>query len=88
MIMPYPIVYNRIAEIISLKRVSDPGIVMYALKFKVGKQKFTAYLGSNICDEQIRHAIKINYEQQTRDRRETEYKNSLPGSKINFVSPL
>lgn len=86
--MPYRIEYDRVAKIISIKRVRDPGIVLYKVIFKVGKRKFKAYLGNNLSEDTIQEAIKRNYEQQTRDLKTREYRDSLPGSKIHFKTEV
>ena len=75
-----------VGKIISIKKVRDPGIVFYSLKFKVDKRTFEALLGHQLNRTTIIDAMKLAYEQQTISENDRNFKKSLPGRSVEFMS--
>ena len=77
-----------IAKVISIKKVKDPGIVVWSIKFKVDKKTFEAYLGHQLDRDNVIDAMKLAYEQQTLTENEKNFKESLPGRSVEFFSTV
>ncbi len=77
-----------VAKIINIKKAKDPVLIFYFLKFKVGKRTFEACLGHQLNRDTVIAAVKLAYESQTLTENERNFKASLPGKSVEFLSKV